>query len=177
MSYLSPIPTGVGDGAGVFKQKTNREHQFRTLEQQGAIVITTGVDTLQISGTMGADYDYAESNGTSTTTGTGWVAKVSLTTPVLNGRYIHFYSSDIGNTEAGKSARIRFRDETNGTNYQGPHYVTNPDVDNYYYSFAGVIEYEYSNESIDWEIQFRNHVGGDGTARTRDARIVMWRVD
>ncbi len=124
-------------------------------------------------GVFGSEYDYASSEGESTTTSSSWQPKLNLTTANLpSGRYRLSYSAELRNSsdEAAAMGRVT----VNGITVAEAGIDYGEDTPNNFTSFSGFYDLGTISGVQDIDMDFREQSGG--TARIRRARLEIWRV-
>ena len=133
-----------------------------------------GDETLQIESKL-PEYQYVESEGTSSTTSSSFQQKLRLTTSSLvGGDYRIHYSGEVTNTSEERAVQARCQiDDTTEIGQHGASF--GEDEPNEFYAFAGKKKIALTAGVHTIDIDFREQSGG--TAEIRRARIELWRIN
>lgn len=169
-----PGPPGAGATVNVEDNGSaiaNTPHG--TLNFVGFNVSDAGGGVADISQAFGADYQVAMSLPRSTTTSTSWQTKVTLTTSVMTGTYRVSWLGLIDQTNGQDSVEARLYNTTLGAPVGAINRLEPKDTDNRELA-GGVGGVVFSNQSMDFEVQWRQQEGG--TAGIQNAIIEVWKV-
>lgn len=143
------------------------------LRTDSSISYTDGGDYITLGvATTGADYQYAESTGTSSTTSGTYQDKVTLTTGALTGTYRLGWE---GITSGGSSVRtyVRLRNTTDSTDVTGETVNISQNA-NARTPACGFGQVTFSGSAKTFKLQWHSFDGE--TASIREARVELWRV-
>jgi len=169
-----PGPPGAGSTVNVEDNGSaiaNTPHS--TLNFVGFDVSDAGGGVADVSQAFGADYQVAMSLPRSTTTSTSWQTKVTLTTSVMTGTYRVSWLGLIDQTNGQDSVEARLYNTTLGAPVGAINRLEPKDTDNRELA-GGVGGVVFSNQSMDFEVQWRQQEGG--TAGIQNAIIEVWKV-
>jgi hypothetical protein len=124
-------------------------------------------------GSLPTDFQYAESNGDSSTTSATYQNKVTLTTPALTGDYLIYWT--VRNYSIADLMKVRCRNTTDSTNVGGeliwkPNDTAERGV---LTSFARIT---FTGAAKSFTIQWAKNVGGGSSATVGEAKITIWKV-
>ena len=144
-----------------------------TSTSERAIYIDSGTDEIHF---RDWEYEFAQSNGASSTTSATFINKLSLVTATLPaGTYRIMFSCQLTNSSAGSGSQMEITEEEAALGANQIHEASLPTIisNNSYITISGFFQTTLNNAAYTYEMNF---LAIANTARIRQAKIMLNRI-